>query len=107
MLKLFLLASGAALWAFFVLALVIDCFNRARVRRRLEGPSTYAYAHWVRARLNGKLSEADREYLKMMFHRLKNKFLHVPISALKEETQRASGGGHLLLEAMRTLFRLE
>lgn len=61
----------------------------------------------VQARLNGKLSEADKQYLKKMFHRLKNKFLHVPISALREETQRASAGGSVLLEAMRTLFRLE
>jgi glutamyl-tRNA reductase len=61
----------------------------------------------VKARLNGRLSDADREYLKMMFHRLKSRFLHRPISALREETQRTTAGGSALLEAMRTLFRLE
>src|SRR5262249_10765171 len=59
-----------------------------------------------KARLNGKLSEADRQYLEKQFHKLKSKFLHAPISALREETHRTSAGGHALLEAMRKLFRL-
>jgi aspartyl/asparaginyl beta-hydroxylase (cupin superfamily) len=53
MLSFLLLLTGAALWALIALVLVLDFFNRSRVRRLLEGPSTYAYAHWVRARLTG------------------------------------------------------
>jgi glutamyl-tRNA reductase len=56
------------------------------------------------ARLNGKLTEEDREYIEKTFSRWQNKILHGPISALHEETHAA--GGHTLLEALRKLFRL-
>jgi glutamyl-tRNA reductase len=56
-------------------------------------------------RLNGKLSEADKELIEKAFSRWQNKILHGPISALGEETP-AEAGGHTLLEALRKLFRL-
>ncbi len=59
----------------------------------------------VFARLNGKLSEEDREYIETAFRRWQNKILHGPISALREESH--AGGGHALLEALRKLFRLQ
>ena len=40
------------------------------------------------------------------FDRLKNKLLHAPISALKEEPQQHAPA-HTLLDAMRKLFRLQ
>lgn len=56
-------------------------------------------------RLNGKLNQADRDYIEGAFRLLQNQFLHGPISALAEEAQ--EGNRHTLLEAMRKLFRLE
>jgi glutamyl-tRNA reductase len=57
------------------------------------------------AKLNGKLTEADRSYLEGAFRLLQNQILHGPISALAEDTQQT--GGHTLLDALRKLFRLE
>ena len=56
-------------------------------------------------RLNGKLTDEDREYLEGAFRLLQNQFLHGPITALAEEPH--EGGRHTLLEALRKLFRLE
>jgi glutamyl-tRNA reductase len=56
-------------------------------------------------RLNGKLSDADREQVEGAFRLLQNQFLHGPISALAEEPP--EGSRHTLLEALRKLFRLE
>jgi glutamyl-tRNA reductase len=62
----------------------------------------------VFSRLNGKLSDADRQFVEKAFHKLKNRFLHAPISALNEEPHHApAGGGHTLMDAMRKLFRLQ
>jgi glutamyl-tRNA reductase len=55
-------------------------------------------------RLNGRLSDADREQIEGAFRLLQNQFLHGPISALTEEPH--EGGSHTLLEALRKLFRL-
>lgn len=57
-------------------------------------------------RLNGKLSEADREYIEGAFRLMQNQFLHGPISALAEETHESSNR-HTLVEAFLKLFRLE
>jgi glutamyl-tRNA reductase len=57
------------------------------------------------AKLNGKLSPADYEYIEGAFKLLQNRFLHGPISALAEDMPEP--GKHTLLEAMRKLFRLE
>jgi glutamyl-tRNA reductase len=57
------------------------------------------------ARLNGKLTDADREQIEGAFRLLQNKFLHGPISALGAEPQ--GEHRHTLLEALRKLFRLE
>jgi glutamyl-tRNA reductase len=59
------------------------------------------------ARLNGKLTEADKEFIAGAFRRFQNQLLHGPISALSEETHSESSGGHTLLEALRKLFRLQ
>lgn len=57
------------------------------------------------ARLNGKLSEDDRQYIAGAFRLLQNQFLHGPIAALTEETGKTNS--HTLLDAFRKLFRLE
>jgi glutamyl-tRNA reductase len=57
------------------------------------------------ARLNGKLTDADRAQIEGAFRLLQNQFLHGPISALAEEAPEA--GRHTLLEALGKLFRLE
>lgn len=57
------------------------------------------------ARLNGRLTEADRKYIEGAFRLLQNQFLHGPISALADEP--AGAAQHTLLEALRKLFRLE
>jgi len=59
------------------------------------------------ARLNGKLTDADQEYIEGAFRRLQSQFLHGPISALSEETQAEGTDGHTLLDALRKLFRLQ
>jgi glutamyl-tRNA reductase len=59
------------------------------------------------SRLNGKMTEADKEDIAGAFRRFQNQLLHGPISALSEETHNESAGGHTLLEALRKLFRLQ
>jgi glutamyl-tRNA reductase len=56
-------------------------------------------------RLNGRLSDADRDYIEGAFRRFQNQCLHGPISTLAEEA--SEGGHHTLLEALRKLFRLQ
>jgi glutamyl-tRNA reductase len=55
-------------------------------------------------RLNGRLTEDEREYVEGAFRLLQNQFLHGPISALTDEPHESTG--HTLLEALRKLFRL-
>jgi glutamyl-tRNA reductase len=85
--------------------------------RRRNGPVIEQLTRWCEAkrreavkdlftRLNGKLSDADRESVEKAFSRFQNQFLHGPISALAEETHAGAAGGHTLLEALRKLFRL-
>ncbi|MFO0880440.1 MAG: hypothetical protein U0840_24105 [Gemmataceae bacterium] len=59
------------------------------------------------SRLNGKLNEADQQYIDKAFSLFQNQLLHGPISALREETRSGAPGSHTLLEALRKLFRLE
>jgi glutamyl-tRNA reductase len=56
------------------------------------------------SRLNGRLSDADRQAIEGAFRLLQNQFLHGPISALGEASR--EGSGSTLLEALRQLFRL-
>jgi glutamyl-tRNA reductase len=56
-------------------------------------------------RLNGRLTDEDRRHIEGAFRLLVNRLLHGPITALTEETHR--GGGHMLLDALRKLFRLQ
>ncbi len=58
-------------------------------------------------RLNGRLTPEDRASIEGAFRRLQNQFLHGPISALAEETHEGAAHGHTLLDALRTLFRLQ
>lgn len=57
------------------------------------------------AKLNGKLSKEDRDYIEGAFKLLQNRFLHGPISALAEEMPDPHRNS--LLEAMMKMFRLE
>ncbi|GBD35214.1 Glutamyl-tRNA reductase [bacterium HR36] len=54
-------------------------------------------------KLNGKLSPEDLEIIEGAFRLLQNKYLHLPLSALREEAQR----GGRLLEALLRLFGLQ
>ena len=76
----------------------------ARLTREFEAKRA-AIVSQLLARLNGKLTNADREYIEGAFRLLQNQFLHGPISALAEEAP--EGGRHTLLEALGKLFRLE
>ncbi len=55
-------------------------------------------------KLNGKLSDADQKVIEGAFKLLQNKFLHTPLSVLREESQHEHGRG--LLDAIYRLFRL-
>jgi glutamyl-tRNA reductase len=56
-------------------------------------------------RLDGKLTETDRQAIEAAFRLYQNKLLHGPITALGEATR--DGGGSAMLEAVRRLFRLD
>jgi len=56
---------------------------------------------WLLTQLNG-MSDGDREKIRQFAHRLKNKFLHPPRTALRNEVE--AGGRRSLLEALRKLF---
>jgi glutamyl-tRNA reductase len=56
-------------------------------------------------RLNGKLTEKDRQDIEAAFRLYQNKLLHGPITALGDATR--EGGGPAFLEAVRRLFRLD
>jgi glutamyl-tRNA reductase len=56
------------------------------------------------AKLNGRLTDADKKTIEGAFRLLQNQFLHGPISALGEESK--TGGGNTLLDAIRQLFRI-
>lgn len=57
-------------------------------------------------RLNGKLDDADRQYIDKAFRLFQNQLLHGPISALSEASRAGPAESHTLLEALRKLFRL-
>lgn len=56
-------------------------------------------------RLNGKLTEKDRQDIEAAFRLYQNKLLHGPISALGDATR--EGGGPAMLDAVRRMFRLD
>ena len=58
---------------------------------------------WLLPQLNGIPAE-EREKIRQFAHRLKNKFLHAPRTALRKETETGDHRG--LLEALRRLFGL-
>jgi glutamyl-tRNA reductase len=80
----------------------------ASLTRDLETKRKVVVAQLL-ARLNGRLTDADKEYVEGAFRLLQNQFLHGPISALIEETHAGPEvrGGHTLLEALRKLFRIQ
>jgi len=57
------------------------------------------------SRLNGRVTEEDKENIEGAFRLLQNQILHGPISALSGETPES--GSHTLLDALRKLFRLQ
>jgi glutamyl-tRNA reductase len=57
------------------------------------------------ARLNGKLTEAERQEIEGAFRLYQNKLLHGPITALGEASR--EGSSPAFLEAVRRLFRLD
>jgi glutamyl-tRNA reductase len=77
-----------------VIAQLTEDFNRKR----------QAVVSQLLARLNGRLTDADRQTVEGAFRLLQNQFLHGPISALGEASR--EGGNSTLLEALRQLFRL-
>jgi glutamyl-tRNA reductase len=56
-------------------------------------------------KLNGKLSDADRQQIEGAFRLFQNKLLHGPIAALHEATR--EGQSPTLVESLKKLFRLE
>ena len=76
----------------------------ARLTRDFEA-KRQAIVEQLLSRLNGRLTNEDRAYIEGAFRLLQNQFLHGPISALNEEPHES--GGHTLLDALRTLFRLQ
>lgn len=57
------------------------------------------------ARLNGKLTDADRAYIEGAFRLFQNRLLHGPIAALQEDSRAGHGG--TLREALMKLFGLK
>ncbi|HKB06299.1 MAG TPA: glutamyl-tRNA reductase [Gemmataceae bacterium] len=57
------------------------------------------------SRLNGKLTEKDRQDIEAAFRLYQNKLLHGPITALGEASSEGNSPG--LVEAVRRLFRLD
>jgi glutamyl-tRNA reductase len=57
------------------------------------------------AKLDGKLSEADRAYLEGAFRLFQNRLLHGPIAALQEASRTGHSG--TLREALMKLFGLK
>jgi glutamyl-tRNA reductase len=76
-----------------------------RLTREFESRRREIVGHLM-ARLNGKLDDADRQYIDKAFRLFQNQLLHGPISALSEESKSGAAGSHTLLEALRKLFRL-
>ncbi|MGL4554043.1 MAG: glutamyl-tRNA reductase [Gemmataceae bacterium] len=76
-----------------------------RLTKRFEEKRREVVANLF-ARLNGKLTDGDRQYIEKAFHIFQSQFLHGPISVLKEETASTAAGRHTLLEALRKLFHL-
>lgn len=56
------------------------------------------------AKLNGKLTPAEKAYIEGAFRLFQNKLLHGPIAALQEASK--EGGSGTLIEAVKKLFRL-
>jgi glutamyl-tRNA reductase len=57
------------------------------------------------ARLNGKLSDAEREQIAGAFRLFQNRLLHGPIAALQDAAK--EGESHTLMTSLKKLFRLE
>ena len=56
--------------------------------------------------LNGKLSDADRQYLEKAFSLFQSRLLYGPVAALSEDSRTGGRADLTLLEALRKLFRL-
>jgi glutamyl-tRNA reductase len=76
----------------------------ARLTEDLEAKRREVLAQLL-SKLNGKLSDADRQQIDGALRLLQSRFLHGPISALADEPH--SEDRHTLREALRKLFGLE
>jgi glutamyl-tRNA reductase len=79
---------------------VIDRLTRSVEEKRRE------IVKKLFARLNGKLSDDDKQYIEGAFSLLERQFLHGPISVIREESASTAAGRHTLQEALRKLFGL-
>lgn len=97
-----------------IVAEELDRFQKEWARR-WAGPAIAALSadcdairHAVEAqclgKLNGKLSDQDKQVISGALRLLQNKLLHAPIAALQEEAREGRGG---LLDALVKLFRLK
>lgn len=77
----------------------------ARLNQELENKRLAVVANLL-ARLNGKLTPQEKEYVEGAFRLLQNQFLHGPISALADDMMEERHSSHSLLDALRKLFRL-
>jgi glutamyl-tRNA reductase len=75
----------------------------ARLTQDFEA-KRHAIVQQLLSRLDGRLTEEDREQVEGAFRLLQNQFLHGPITALTDEPH--DNASHTLLEALRKLFRL-
>ncbi len=57
-------------------------------------------------RLNGRLSDTDKQTIEKALSLLQNRILHGPLSVLREDAAGAAEGGYTLPDAARKLFRL-
>ncbi len=62
----------------------------------------------ILSRLNGKLTQEDRDYIEQGFRLFQKRVLHGPVAALNDEVHEEahSSNRHTLLDAIRKLFRL-
>ena len=68
-----------------------------KLRESVSGP--------LLEKLNGKLTDAEREYIAGAFRLFQNRLLHGPIAALQDAAK--EGQSHTLLDSLKKLFRLD
>ena len=82
--------------------LLADVLSSSRVVRR----AVQDLVEPLMSHLNGKLSDADRQYLEKAFSLFQSRLLYGPVAALSEDSRTGGRADLTLLEALRKLFRL-